>query len=168
MSARKRNKAKRQRKANRRKHSRFEGLERKLKEGVLKPDKILVEPERVARMSEVLEEFAMPFLGSVETLEECERVFSVAVLAWNVALFPEDEQGKTYEAIIDEVMAESKLEDKEFLKNMVSLLIARKNSRFAEYNRFIIDLDITSTPTGFNLKVASTLEKDTARRCLDI
>ena len=167
MSAGKRKKAKLQRKYDRRKHNRFEGLERKLKEGVLKPDKIVVEPEGVARMSEVLEDFAAPFLGSVETLEECERVFSLAVVAWNAALFPEDKQCRTYGDIIDEVMADAELEEKEFLKNMVSLLIARKKSRFAEHNRFIVDLDITSTPTGFHLKVASTLEKDTARRYLD-
>ena len=47
------------------------------------------------KMSDVLEEFVEPYLEFAETEEAYRKLLSVAVVAWNVALFPEKGQPST-------------------------------------------------------------------------
>ena len=45
------------------------------------------------------------------------------------------------------------------LKDIVRMLIARKQKYFAEYKRNIIDFELIDTGTGYRMTVASTLDE---------
>ena len=58
-------------------------------------------------MSEVIMDFIEPYMESADTYEAQDRLISIAVLAWNASLLPEDRAQK----VIDEAMVGQSLSD---------------------------------------------------------
>lgn len=119
---------------------------------------LLAEPPAGIKMSEVLEAFVKPYLDQTDTFDELRLLFLTAVLAWNIALLPEERQQA---AIDDLVEKEIRAEDEEAeaaradLRSMLNELVARKELLFAEYNRFIVDFRLVDTGDGYHLTVLS-------------
>jgi hypothetical protein len=107
------------------------------------------------KMSEVLEEFIAPYLEIADTEEVFRKLLVTAVIAWNTALFPAKER-KTYlekvlEALPEQVRADGRA--------IISELMARKERYFSEYERMIIDYEVTDTGEGYRLVVISTVDE---------
>jgi hypothetical protein len=120
---------------------------------------VVVNPSGEQKMSEVLDEFVEPFkdLFGSDTLEGHRKLLNLAVAAWNIALFPEDEQAQYIEELIEKGFKKLNAEDKKLTRSLIQSMIDRKNSHFPGIKRAILSFELTDTGDGFHLNVASTL-----------
>ena len=71
--------------------------------------------------------------------------------------FPEEEQQDMVDRVFNAGLPTGTDELKAGLKEIVSMLIARKNAHFSEYIRAIIDFELIDMGSDYHLSVASTL-----------
>ncbi|AFY80327.1 hypothetical protein [Oscillatoria acuminata] len=136
----------------------LEKLEQKVKKGPL-GDKfagMVKNPKGEVKMSEVLEAFVEPYLDFIHDHDEREKLFTLAVMAWNLALMPE----KKRPSMIDELLkvglkGNDPLAQQDTLE-IIDELIARKEEFFAKHKRFIVDFQLQDRGNEFHLSVAST------------
>lgn len=121
--------------------------------------KLLMEPPGEVKMSEVLEAFVEPFLEFAETTEAMRRLFAVAMLAWNVSFFSEEERQEMIEEFIETAISSPTPEEREDIQEIVAVLLKRKKELFPEYNRKIISFELVDTGEEYRLLVASTLDQ---------
>jgi hypothetical protein len=109
-------------------------------------------------MSEVIIDFIEPYLEYADTYESHKKLITLALVAWNAALLPKDEQ----KAMLEEVVGSLKLStsDTEGMINIIEEMIERMNTYFADYTRTILDYQLSYAEEGFHLSVASMLEVD--------
>ena len=115
----------------------------------------LKSPEGVEKMSDVLEHFVAPYEHLADDLDAQERLYAVAVVAWNATLLPQNKQ----QAFINE-LATSLPDDDETqtdFRELVHLLMERKNRYFAANKRFIASFKLIAVGDGYHLSVASSL-----------
>jgi hypothetical protein len=139
------------------KRKRFEGLRHQLAHSPFAPDGIVIEPAGKEKMSEVLEDFVEPYLDWFEGEEGYRGLLTLALLAWNAALRPEDQQ----DAMIDDVLAKAlppgSDEEMREMRALVEAMVERKLTDFASNRRAIISFELRNTGGGLHLSVASTL-----------
>jgi len=136
------------------KKKKYNGLVNKLKKnGLLDNKKLVFEPYGEVKMSDILLEYVEPYMDSVKTDEEYKKLFTVAMIAWNVSFLPEDEQKKTISNF--KTCFPPPLQN-DFIK-IVNMMIERKNTYFSEYKRKIIDYTLKDLGDEINISVASTL-----------
>ncbi len=118
--------------------------------------KVLRNPKGQEKMSAVLEAFVEPYLDSVETKEERETLFNIAVAAWNLALISEEKRQALMDELVDEVLSLKKTSIQQSMKAVLKELIDRKQEFFADNQRCILKIEIEDLGNRFNLSVAST------------
>ena len=109
-------------------------------------------------MSEVLMAFVEPYIESASTEEAHRKLLMLAIVAWNAALLPEEDQQDIVDKAVKAIPAAS-WAMRAYMKSFMSELIERKKTYFSEYTRMIIDFELTEMGEGYHLSVASTLEK---------
>jgi hypothetical protein len=159
MTSSKSRKAKRrQRRRRKRRQKPLEGLKRKLEQGPLQGQEFVIEPSGEVKMSEVLTAFIEPYIESASTEEAYRKLLMLAIVAWNAALLPEeDQQGIVDKAV--EVMPAASWAMRAYMRAIMSELIERKKTYFSEHTRMILDFELTEMGEDYHLSVASTLEK---------
>jgi hypothetical protein len=119
---------------------------------------LVLEPRGIEKMSEVLEDFVEPYMHSAETEDDFHKLLTLAVIAWNAALLPDDKS----QAIVDDVLGKgligASVDEMIEARNFVNAMIERKKAYFATNKRAIISFNFQDTGTGYHLSVASTLE----------
>ena len=119
--------------------------------------KVVYEPAGGEKMSEVLEDFVEPYRELADTDDSFRKLLTLGMLAWNAALLPEDQRW----AMIDEMLAAGfsrcSKADLAAGREVVEVLVRRKEEQFAENQRAIISFQLTDTGDGYHLSVASTL-----------
>jgi len=127
------------------------------KQGLLEDTVIIHEPRGKEKMSEVLEEFAQPYLDLVDdSFEMQNKVIAMAALAWNFTLLPRKER----KAAVEDLISSLSLQDEraeEDTRQIIKEMIKRKKRYFRANKRFILSYDMSKTKDGFYLSVASTL-----------
>ena len=137
------------------KHSKL--ISKMEKQGLLEDTVVIHEPRGKEKMSEVLEEFAQPYLDLVDdSLEMQNKVIAMAVLAWNFTLLPRKERKAAVEDLVSSLASQDE-EMEEDTRQIVKEMIKRKERYFRANKRFILSYDISKTKDGFYLSVASTL-----------
>lgn len=108
------------------------------------------------KMSEVIIEYARPFIDKTADFEEQRLVLTVAILIWNRTITFRDNQELLLKNIeeLKEVLLKAAA-DSHFALDIFELLAKRKQTFFPDINRLIIDYDIADTPDGCHLNVAS-------------
>lgn len=119
-------------------------------------------PAGMEKMSEVLEAFVEPYLGFTDNRADREKLFLIAVAAWNLALMP----AKKRPAVIKELIAAS-VDKKDRLaqqdiREILNEMVARKLDLFPDNQRFIMEFQLQETKGKFHLSVASTLMEPSA------
>ncbi len=114
---------------------------------------ILTNPEM--KMSEVLIEFAQPLLKVAKTTEQFRTAISLAGLAWNAALLGD----KDIEKEIRDLIPKSNPVYDDILPIM-EMLKDRKHRDFYDYDRVIIDYQISGKAPDYHLSVISSPIKD--------
>lgn len=120
-----------------------------------------IEPPDGIKMSKVLEAFVEPYVDLTKSLDELRSLFMIAILAWNIALLPEDQQQAAVEDLVRKAITaegEETEESQEDLKGMLYELIARKEMLFAEYRRLILNFELVETRDQYHLTVLSSPE----------
>jgi hypothetical protein len=105
------------------------------------------------RMSEVLRDFAEPLAEFASSEGDYKALYGVATLAWNMALFTREEREQLLRDMTRQGMPPMPKE----AKLLINELIHRKKTYFAEYERMIINFQVTKIPDGVYLRVVSTL-----------
>ena len=105
------------------------------------------------KLSQVLEEFAWPLIEAAQVPDDIEAAVSRAIIAWNLAIVPEDVQASLVHAAMDGFG-----DDRDALRFKVTLaaLVARKKALFDEDRRFVVDYETTVTSPGNLLHLAVT------------
>lgn len=137
----------------------LEKLQKKLQEGPL-GDKfagLVMNPKGEVKMSEVLEAFIEPYLGSAQNHSQQEKLLEIAVIAWNLAIMPESDRLSMLDQIIKEGLENKDSLAQQEAREIIDEMIARKQKFFANNKRYIIDFQFQDTGKQFHLSVASTL-----------
>lgn len=134
------------------------GLRRLRRKGA---NKYSVKPLRPAfgfeanKLSAVIMDFARPLTESVED-DQFETAITLAILCWNVALLPEDEQERKL-GVLKTKLAEDKpawwIRD---LEGWTRRLVDRKKRLFGHDRRMVVNYTITDEGDDFHLYVVST------------
>lgn len=104
-------------------------------------------------MSEVLIEFIKPYLDDADTDEILEKLLSIAIIAWNSSLLPNEER----EEIIDKTITILSPDLRQEMKGILERMIQRKEAHFAHIRRMIMEYHLEMTSRGWYVTVASTL-----------
>jgi len=130
----------------------------RLKHGLLQGHKVVIEPKGVTKMSEVLEAFIEPYIHVADTDDAYRKLLSLAVLAWNVSLLPQEQQEQMIEDMIEASMPSATRREKRDFGETVAEFIERKRTYFAEHRRMILDFELTDTGKTYHLSVVATME----------
>jgi hypothetical protein len=86
---------------------------------------MLVEnPKDFRKMSEVLLEYVEPFLDETETYEDRSNLIDFAMMAWNLALIPEESRKELLTEFVTEICSEIEgIEEQKTLKQLMNQLI---------------------------------------------
>lgn len=105
------------------------------------------------KVSEVPTEFAEPWLDEARNDDQRKAVIGMAVLAWNMAAFPEPERWDGVSQEFAEKLGEP-------AKAILQEMIARKLSVYPQENRTILDYDITGDGAKMRVEVVYSLSPE--------
>jgi len=112
------------------------------------------------KMSEVLGDFVAPLADSADNLAAYERLLSLGLVAWNAALESEHRREAMIDDLLEEVLREASLWERQACHEIVDRLVARKLESFAEYQRPIMAFQLDELEDGgYYLSVASGLSR---------
>jgi len=117
--------------------------------------------ETLERVSELIEELAEPWLEFIEDDDQGKGIIELAMIAWNIALLPEDEIEDNIAWFIDEMQVEDPA-DCVLIEMMLVGLIERKLMLFPDVRRYIVDYEMVVVDDTLQLVVASTVSPNTA------
>jgi hypothetical protein len=128
------------------------------KRGLLKGRKILYEPEGYEKLSAVMWDFIEPYRNYATTNEALRKIITLAILAWNASMLPDDKAKDMVEKIVDnQPLSKS---DHDMMISVVKNLIERKKKYFAQYTRDILDYELIETEDEFRLSIVSFDDTD--------
>ena len=108
---------------------------------------------QTAKMSEVLWEFLAPYTPLAPDREAMEKLLAMAIVAWNVTLFPGGERAQRLRELSTTLPAEARTDFLALIREM----IARKERYFAQNTRYILNYELTEGRESYHLNVLSTL-----------
>jgi len=126
------------------------------------------------KLSEALFDLVEPLELDKFSHEEIRKLLSIGVVAWNIAVFPNEERAEklmaflkdmpsTMDAIetelaemLQEGRSNTELPPTMTLLELVSFLVHRKDALFPNDNRLILQFEVSETPNGPHLTVGST------------
>ncbi|MDA0266853.1 MAG: hypothetical protein O2890_15540 [Cyanobacteria bacterium] len=133
-------------------------LEKKVASGPLgqQLSQIIPNPKGEVKMSAVLEDFVEPYLDGNESDQAFEAFLNIAVIAWNIALFPEDQQPQKVDLIVAKA-AKGNTQIQQEMRSVLEELITRKQQHFASIKRQIVEFQLKGRGKNMHLSVAATL-----------
>jgi len=144
----------------RKKPERLERLQRKIAQGPYKDYEILPTSEDAEKMSVILKKFVEPYLEYVDSEESYQKLITLAVMAWNASLLPEEDGQRMIDDIFGKGLPKGETELIAGLREIVDSLVARKKAYFSKYRRQIIDFDVEDLGNQYYISVASIVEDD--------
>lgn len=105
------------------------------------------------KMSEVLLAFASPLLGQIRTKKDFDVALDLAILSWNMTLISDDLRQASFNKIIASYLPIYQPK----IRTMIEMMIERKNTHFAENNRFIVTYHVVGSGRSRKLSVVSKL-----------
>ena len=132
-------------------------IEKVTKSNKLPVSKMIIDPKGEAKMSEVILDFAKPFLDKCEDEESEKKAIGLAILIWNVSLFPKKKRDQEIEKFCSGLSPSEDANDFAALMNYVDILLERKKVYYPENKRAIISYQMSGSGKNRRLDVASTL-----------
>ena|GEM_PF-4669259 len=138
--------------------SRMKGKMQKMSGGV---EHELIRDSTLEKMSDILLEYAKPFMDTVESdnKEEYENAIRISMMLWNCAIMQEG--AKSRKEIMK--MLKPAMPDAES-KSVVKYMLERKRQMYPDNRRMMINYELSETADGFHLYVASTVSEATAEK----
>lgn len=124
---------------------------------VFKNDK-LVRSQEIGRvsLSDVFVDFISPYRRFATTTDAFNKLLAVAAVGWNAALLPPDERKKFLDDVRKTMLDKQAIED---FDAIVDDFITRKQKRFAEHTRMIVDHELTDLGDDYHISVVSVVKK---------
>jgi hypothetical protein len=139
----------------------FDKLKQKVNRSYGKDVKLVMNQGEIVKMSEVLEDFVEPYTDDTLNKHGLEMLFSMGILAWNIALVPKEKRSEMVNEAFLSIMPNSDPDDIAFGKDLVEQLIDRKEKLFADNQRMIMNFELQYVSRGeYHISVASTMPSD--------
>jgi len=117
----------------------------------------VVSDENLEKMSEILQEYAKPFLDTVDINDKAayEKVIKISMIFWNCAIMEESPgMRKELKKMLRPVMPDAES------RSVVNYMIERKRQMYPDNKRLMMNYELVDLPGGgFYLTVASTLDE---------
>jgi hypothetical protein len=110
----------------------------------------------LSKLSEHLIDIATCFVPEDAPVEEIEAALELAVIAWNLSLFSEQDREALLSKTLASLPTEDVFEKAEFRRTMDAMVEA-KNSLYPDDERLISDYRISARGEGLDLQVASLI-----------
>ncbi|MGD1859098.1 MAG: hypothetical protein ACFB0E_03900 [Leptolyngbyaceae cyanobacterium] len=123
-------------------------------------DGIVQNPKGAVKMSEVLEEFAEPYVEEIDDFLEHKSFLELAAIAWNLAIMPEEQRQAAREEMHNKFGRRGSQDSLKALDPLLDELIERKLQLFPDNQRLIMDLQFEDSGDQYHLSVASTLASE--------
>jgi hypothetical protein len=123
----------------------------------LRPQEITRAQEK---MSEVILDFAEPFLEGISDEMGWKTVLGFAILCWNIALAPEEEQEESLANVLGDLGKAAKNDPSaiDSLEAIARMLLYRKKALFPNNKRPILSYEIVEKGDEMTLLVTSSLD----------
>ena len=120
---------------------------------------LIRDPEAIGlrKMSEVLLDFAEPYLEHAHGFEEQKRALTLAVLAWNLSLKGPISGWLKLREMIKTMAAPDDPQLGEELQAVIKQMARRKKEHFSDIKRLILDFQYIQTIRGPHLNVVSNV-----------
>lgn len=140
----------------------FEVLKERIRSDKLfEGQEIVMKPTPGEKMSEVLFQFIEPYWGLAEGKGDYEKLLTIAMIAWNTALLPEEEREGFLDEKLNPVLSSFGSGLLEDFKEIVQSLIRRKELFFSAHRRVIVDYRLSEGKGNrYHLSVASMSLRD--------
>lgn len=119
--------------------------------------RLVYEPAGHEKMSEVLEDFVEPYRDLADTDDALRKLLSLALVAWNAALLPEDQRRAMIDEMVEAGLSRGTEADRAQAREIIEMLVRRKEEHFAANRRAIVSFELTDRGDDYHLSVASTL-----------
>jgi len=103
------------------------------------------------KMSDVLEEFVEPYQQFAETKEAYRKLLTIAIVAWNVMLFPEKDRSSRLDELLGTLPERMRKDGRQITEE----LMVRKERFFSQHRRMIVDFEVEDTGGKWHLSVMS-------------
>ncbi|MCX5646068.1 MAG: hypothetical protein NTZ17_15520 [Phycisphaerae bacterium] len=115
------------------------------------------DPDRQSgKLSAVILDFSRPLIDNVDD-DEFETAVTLAVLCWNLALLPEDEQERERRSAVQKLAKGKPAGFASEMEAWTRMLLDRKKTLFGRDRRMVASYRVIDEKDGFHLYVASTL-----------
>ena len=114
------------------------------------------EAHDLARMSEVILDYARELLDFSPTYEAKEHALFLAIMAWNLALEEEEKGMQHLNDLLHRMKIPENSSDWNDMSDILKALIYKKQMEYPLFDRFVVDYQFSETEDGFHLSVAST------------
>lgn len=136
----------------------FDRLKQKVNRSYGKDVKLIVNQGEIVKMSEVLEDFVDPYIDDRLDKHGLEMLFSMGIMAWNIALMPEKIRVEMVKEAFSSIVPNSDADDIAFGKHLIEQMIERKDKFFADNQRMIMNFELQYVSRGeYHISVASTM-----------
>lgn len=117
----------------------------------------LINPPDGVKMSAVVLKLAEPLLKKYGNDDKhIETIISITIIVWNKLIFPEDEQEKLQEEMIDRlVTTDGDAEEIGVILYMIELITERKKKYFPDLKKVIISYDLNILHGNITLNISS-------------
>ena len=117
---------------------------------------VIVEPRGVDKMSEIILDFAEPFL---EFVDNEKAILTLAMAAWNIAIFPEEDRDAKIDELVTKCFPQDDPQVLEMIKAVVSRLILRKLKLHPDNERILFGYEFIESGNKRMLNVMSTMHR---------
>ncbi|MCI5140083.1 MAG: hypothetical protein D3922_17120 [Candidatus Electrothrix sp. AR1] len=117
--------------------------------------KVSVNTKGIEKMSEVIENFAEPLLADCRSDNDIKNAIQFAVVVWNLTMFPEDEQDKRIQELVETLSTPGNIDQINQVKLEINSFINRKKKMFPHIQRVIIDCQFSGAGSSLRLDIAS-------------
>jgi len=123
--------------------------------------KVSVTPKGIEKMSEVIENFAEPLLADCRSDDDIKNAIQFAVVVWNLTMFPEDEQDKRIQELVETLSTPGNIDQINRAKLFINSFINRKKKMFPHIQRAVIDYQFSRTGSNLRLNIVSKYQENT-------
>ena len=126
------------------------------KERSVPESSVIVEPRGADKMSEIILDFAEPFL---ELVDNEKAILTLAMAAWNIAIFPEEDRDAKIDELVIKCFPQDDPQPLEVIKAVVGRLITRKLKLYPDNKRILLGYEFIESGNKRMLNVMSTMHR---------
>ncbi len=116
------------------------------------------------KISEAILTLAEPLRAHYREPHRLEAIIALAVMAWNIALFPDEEQSHVQGMLLERLPPQLGGEDVGVLLRTIDTLIARKNLLYPNVREYILTHNLSHADNTVTLTVGTAPVPETIQR----